>query len=70
MKYRSNWFYRKINGVQEKYYCIEYNDSDIDDDTEWYELEDLTEDMCKDIAELLNKKYSTSPYYIYNKVKV
>ena len=70
MKYRSNCFLWKINGIEEEYHCIEYNDTDIDDDSEWFELEFPTKEMCKDIVELLNKKYSAPPYYIYNKAKV
>ena len=67
MKYRFNSYLRIINGVEEKYYCIEYNDTDEDFDCDWYELDDFTEAMCKDIIEILNTKYSKESYYKYNK---
>jgi|NOAtaT_6_FD_contig_31_2447090_length_649_multi_3_in_0_out_0_2 hypothetical protein len=67
MKYRYNCYTRKIGDREEKYYCIEYNKTDGDYDSDWFELEDFTEDMCKDVAELLNAKYASEPYYKYKK---
>ena len=67
MKYRFNSYLRIINGVEEKDYYIEYNDTDKDFDCDWFELDDFTEDMYKDIIEILNTKYSKEPYYKYKK---
>lgn len=66
MKYRVG----KISYHNEKGFCIEYNETDLDDDEYWYELEDFTEVMCKDIAELLNSKHGKEPYYKYNRPRI
>lgn len=67
MKYRYNSYLRKVGDKEEKYYCIEYNDTDEDFDVDWFEFDDFTEEMLKDIVDLLNKKYSKEPHYKYKK---
>ena len=63
MKFRVGKYLYKNEVV----HCVEYNETDQNYEEDWFELEDFTEDMIKDIVKLLNNKYSKSPYYKYKK---
>ena len=67
MKFRHNSYLRKLGDTEYIDHIVEYNETDENYDCDWFELEDLTEDMIKDIVKLLNEKYSKEPYYKYKK---
>lgn len=58
MKYRVNWY---MGDRGQKAYFVEYNDTDMNNSDEWFDLETIEledENMITDIVNLLNTKYS------------
>jgi hypothetical protein len=53
----------------QKTYFVEYNDIDLDDSDEWFDLKTIEledENMIIDIVNLLNTKYSNQPACKHN----